>query len=380
MSSHLCGLTTSESAQLDAVLRPALLLADPRRAGVRGVDVEPGAGPRARVGERRAPGRPRRTTSCRRWRRPTATSSSSSRSGRSAELVVGRHLAQLHPEHPRRLVDRRVRVLGADDDVPARHVRAPRSAPRASRSTPCPRCARASRPEGRAAAAHPVEGAQLELGRRGRGAPEDRDLVQRRREQLGEDRRLRRASIGEVGEEARVLPVRERRAIRLVEVAEDVGERLAVLRRRRRAAAARSSPGSTCASTGSSPTPLEVARRPVDRRVAVLAEASRPLPPQLLDLRPRARVQHVVLRQPAAPRLRDREARRSPSRAVWCASELTRSFTPASFAARACDVAEVEPVRLAVDLEEGAGLDAPSRSRARRRRRAAGRVLIFGGR
>jgi hypothetical protein len=59
------------------------------------------------------------------------------------------------------------------------------------------------------------------------------DLIHRRSEQLGEDPRLRRGH-REVREEAGMLPVRERRDDELVDVAQDVHERLAVLRRRGR--------------------------------------------------------------------------------------------------------------------------------------------------
>ncbi len=96
-------------------------------------------------------------------------------------------------------------------------------------SSMCP-CQPSGRPE---QLPYPVDRAQLELGRRRRGAPVERHLVQRRGQQLGEDPRLGRGD-GEVREEARVLPVRERGDDQLVEVAQHVRERLALLRRRRR--------------------------------------------------------------------------------------------------------------------------------------------------
>ena len=175
------------------------------------------------------------------------------------------------PEHPRRLLDRRVRVLGAGDgvaagDVARRDQRGERGRRGRVLDVPVPAV---REPE---QLPRPVGRAQLELGRGRRGAPEDRDLVQRRRDQLGEDPRLGGGD-GEVGEEARVLPVRERRDDQLVEVAEDVRERLAASRAARRGASRDSSPGSTCASTGQLVDALEVAGRPVERRGAVLAEA-----------------------------------------------------------------------------------------------------------
>ena len=55
---------------------------------------------------------------------------------------------------------------------------------------------------------HPVGDAKLELGRRGRCAPDDRHLVERRGDELRENSRLRRGH-GEVGEKARAVPVRD---------------------------------------------------------------------------------------------------------------------------------------------------------------------------
>ena len=76
----------------------------------------------------------------------------------------------------------------------------------------------------------PVEHQALELGRRRRGPPQERDRVERGREQLGQDSRLRRAR-REVREVARVLPVGDARQQDLVEVAEHRGERLGLFRR-----------------------------------------------------------------------------------------------------------------------------------------------------
>ena len=162
-----------------------------------------------------------------------------------------------------------MRVLGAHDDVAPRHV------PRGDQ-----RC------EGRGGGrvldvavpafgeaeqlSHPVCDAQLEL-RRGRGsAPDERDLVQRRGEQLGQNRRLRRGD-GEVGEEARALPVRHGRQEKLVEVAQDVGELLRLLGSRRRQLC-RQLAGLDLRKHRQVADPLEVARRPLERGGAVLPE------------------------------------------------------------------------------------------------------------
>ena len=67
--------------------------------------------------------------------------------------------------------------------------------------------------------------------------PDERDLVQRRGEQLGEDRRLAPGH-GEVAEEARALPVGDRGQDQLVQVAEHVREGLSLARAERRGAPA----------------------------------------------------------------------------------------------------------------------------------------------
>jgi hypothetical protein len=72
---------------------------------------------------------------------------------------------------------------------------------------------------------HPVDGELLELGRRRRGAPQHRVHVEGGGEELGEDAGLGPRD-GEVGEEARVVPVRDPGEEHLVEVAQDGRERL----------------------------------------------------------------------------------------------------------------------------------------------------------
>ena len=256
--------------ELDAVCRPALLLADPGGARVGGVDVEPGTGcvrPPGELAHRVDRSERRRAHSRDDTRRVVEVVAVDAH----PQLVVHRNLAQLHPEHPRVLFHGRMRVLGAHDDVAPRHV------PRGDQ-----RC------EGRGGGrvldvavpafgeaeqlSHPVCDAQLEL-RRGRGsAPDERDLVQRRGEQLREDRRLRRGDC-EVGEEARALPVRHGRQEKLVEVAQDIGELLRLLGSRRRQLR-RELAGLDLRKHRQVADPLEVARRPLERGGAVLPETA----------------------------------------------------------------------------------------------------------
>ena len=116
----------------------------------------------------------------------------------------------------------------------------------------------------------PVADQAFELGRGRRRAPQERDRVERGGQQLGEDPRARRR-VGEVGEEARVLPVRHARHEHLVEVAQDGGERLALLGRRGRQAradVARLDLGEHRQLADA----LEVALDPLERGVAVVEE------------------------------------------------------------------------------------------------------------
>ena len=166
VNSHLCGLTTSESASLGAAQDPFVSGHHRRDAGIRGVDVQPDA--LARADRRRSPAPDRRSSidvvptvaTTASGSQPAARSSAIARGervGTHAELGVRRNLAQrlvAEPEQDHRLVDRRVRLLGAVD-AHARHVgaagkparadrrarppRAPRRARAASRSTRCRR-------------------------------------------------------------------------------------------------------------------------------------------------------------------------------------------------------------------------------------------------
>ena len=183
-------------------------------------------------------------------------------------------------------------MLRADDDAPAgRASRAATSAANVeveavSSMCPCqPRAGRAAGPASRAVSS------SSSVQRR-RGAPEEADLVERRGEQLGEDAGLG-GGVGEVGEEARVLPVRDARQEDLVEVAQHRRERLRLLGRRSgqlRADLARLRPA-----------PAPAARRRARGTPAAHSSAAAPSSRKahrasLLDLRPstRARVDDLV--------------------------------------------------------------------------------------
>src|SRR5437762_7895189 len=127
-------------------------------------------------------------------------------------------------------------------------------------------------------------------------------------------------------------------------------------------------------------------------------------PEQLLDLGPRPGVQHLLLRQPGAPGLADAELRiRERARRMGVAGDREQD---ARLAGRPrVSVAEVEPVGLGVDLEEGvrrerglehtpevdirrpAAIDLPRGQMAdavdvrilHRRHNALGRILVEGG-
>ena len=194
---------------LDAVEAPAELGADGGRARVGRVDVEPDARLGAAPGELRRPGRPRSTRSCRPSPRPRSRPSSG-KSVRHPELVVDRDAcaARARGSAP----PSRPRSAPAPRRRPPRPGRSARAAASAARveveavSSMWP-CSPGGQPE---QLGEPADDDLLELGRRGRGHPRHRVDVERGGQQLGEDPRLR-AGVGEVGEEARVVPVREPR-------------------------------------------------------------------------------------------------------------------------------------------------------------------------
>ena len=198
-----------------------------------------------------------------------AASVRSSALGVQAELVVQRHLARLEAEQPRGSLDRRVRLLRANDDAAA--VRRPRGGEGSDRRDGS-RVLDVAVPPGREAEelGDPVEREGLELGGRRRRAPDERDRVERGGEKLREDARLGGA-VGEVGEEPRALPVRRSRQQDLVEVAQHVCERLASLRRRRRQATANVA-RLDLREHGELADLLEVPRSPLERGGSVLAK------------------------------------------------------------------------------------------------------------
>ena len=185
------------------------------------------------------------------------------------EFAVRRNLLDRQPEQPRRLLDRRMRVLGAEHD--AAGVRLPggrqcreRRGRRRVFDVPVPL---AREPE---QLREPVHRHDLELRRGRRGPPEDLRYVQRRGEELRQDPRLR-ARRREVGEEARMLPVGDARQQHLIEVSQHRRKRLACLRR-----CLRQRPpdlaGLHLRQHRQLVHPLEVRGRPLQRRRAVVAE------------------------------------------------------------------------------------------------------------
>ena len=104
---------------------------------------------------------------------------------------------------------------------------------------------------------------------------------------------------------------------------------------------------------------LEEARHPLDRGVRRPRGSSRQFflrAAAILDLRPGARVQYLLVRQPCAPRLCRGRAR--CSRGAGRCPSLEITILAACLAGESrMSVAQVEPVGLAVHLERGSGLD-----------------------
>ena len=162
VKSHLCGLTTIESARVDAVEAPAELGADRRRARVRGVDVQPDACLVAAARELahgidrrrggRADGRDDRGRIVER------------EVGEHPELVVDRRLAVLEPEEPRRLLDAKFACSDATTTPPGltrarRGERGDRRGRRRVLDVPVPAARQAEQLR------EPVDHRDLELGR-----------------------------------------------------------------------------------------------------------------------------------------------------------------------------------------------------------------------
>ena len=122
----------------------------------------------------------------------------------------------------------------------------------------------------------PVERHLLQLLESRRRAPEDPDLVQPRDQELGQDPRLG-GGADEVGEEARALPVGQAGQEDVVEIAEDVRERLRLLGRRGGQTRA-NLPRLDLREHRQLADALEVRGDPLERRRTVLAEAHGPTP------------------------------------------------------------------------------------------------------
>jgi len=238
---------------------------------VGGVDVEPDAGVGAEVGQhgdgidrggRRRPDR--------RHERAGVGEVDAVDPHRMA-LVPGNR-PDLELEQTRRLRGRGVRVLGADDDALARRRRPGGRERRdqSGRGGVLDMAVEALRQAEQVG--EPGERHLLELLERGRGAPEDPDLVQRRDEELGEDPRLggRRREVREV---TRALPVRQPRHQDLVEVTEDGRERLRPFGRPLRESGPDRA-GLDLRQHRQVAHALEVRRRPLERRGAVVAEVA----------------------------------------------------------------------------------------------------------
>jgi hypothetical protein len=153
-------------------------------------------------------------------------------------------LAQTQQDH--RLVDRRVRVLRAVETklreiAPAAHS----SRADVGRDVLARGRQRVQRRHRRGVVDHalerrrqahqiaqPAERDFLELGRRRRGTPQHRLLVEPRAQHLGEDAGAAGAGV-EVSKETRMVPVRQAGDDDALEVREDVVERFAMLRRAR---------------------------------------------------------------------------------------------------------------------------------------------------
>ena len=216
--------------------------------------MEPGACRRARVGDRRRRGRPKRSTSSRPWRRRRTR-----RRGRARPGAAGR------PRRPAPVRSSRPRIFAAFSTeecacsdatttglsgASSRAAARPTSVDVEAVSSMCP-CQPAGKPE---QVGDPVEDDAFELGRRGRRAPEDRVLVD------ASPRAARR------GSPARSSRSRSTRSSAATASASSPGSRISSSRARTaengsprvgrstEAAASAPSPGSTCASTGSSST------------------------------------------------------------------------------------------------------------------------------
>ena len=215
--------------------------------------MEPDAGGLARVGDRRHRVDRRRSTSCRPWRRAPPHRVRSSASGRRRNSSSTGDLARLEAEQPRRSLDRRVRLLRADDDAAAGRLARRGERGDRRRSRRCPRCGRAiphGRPSSCAVQSSVRASSSVDAGEVRQMKATELSVAARSSARMPGSAAL----IGEVREEARALPVRDPGQQDLVEVAQDVGERLASFRRRRTAGGGGCLPARPARAPGSSPT------------------------------------------------------------------------------------------------------------------------------
>ena len=261
------------------------------------------------------------------------------RVGPHAELRVRRDPGQrvvAESERHDRLVDRRMRLFGGVD-AQRPEVRAPGQPPRADAGhRPVPgRGQRVQAGDGRRVVDDPLERvgqaeklpqpAQrhlFELGRGGRRPPQHRLHVQGGRQELGEHPGGG-ARDGEVGEEARVVPVGDAGQDDPLEVAEDLVERDAGRgrgRRQRAAHRARRTAGEDRIALGV----VQVAGYPVDEGVAVPAER---LGVHVAEARRFLAGHRVPPADPRVSRPRRRTRARTPS-AGRCATRSPRPRPP----------------------------------------------------
>ena len=199
-----------------------------------------------------APDRPMRSTSCRPWPRRRTP-----RRGRARQGEAGRRRRpaspQLEVEDLHCLLHRGVGVLRRDDDpLPGSELARGRQRDESRRRR---RVLDVAVPAGRQPEQlrHPVEHDALQLGRGRRRAPEDRVLVERGREELREDRGLRardaRSTRRTAGDCQCVIAGR-----RISSTSFSTAENGSPCSGAVAGSRERTYPGSTCASTGSSPT------------------------------------------------------------------------------------------------------------------------------
>ena len=173
----------------------------------------------------------------------------------------------------------------------------------------------------------PVEHVGLEFGRRRRGRPEHALHAEPGRQQIAEDRRA--AGVGrEVGEERRVLPVRDAGQHDVVKVAQHVRERLAMLGRggrQRGADRARRRPARAPGRTRCARSSRRSSRRPGGRTRGTRPASYEVGEPSRADLSPRQLTASDRCARPSA-----RRTHVSRSRCCWAGCSATATPTRSS--------------------------------------------------